>query len=147
MPNNAILSKAVDVGQSIPPIHPLRKFLMPSDLVVVDSSSRSEGGVHQFYVLACNKRSILNVSTRDQPLLPFYHKVFKTSHAPNPSSESTLDGNDEIAYPGSEARRLTSQVPLPTYSCVPTKRTKDRSCSWYVPPVLQTTKFFEFTPV
>jgi hypothetical protein len=36
-----------DVGQSIPPIHPIRKFLTRSRPVVVDGSSRSEGGVCQ----------------------------------------------------------------------------------------------------
>jgi len=94
----------VEVGQSISPIRPLRKFLIRSDLVVVDGTSRSEGGggVHQvnLYVLAFHKRSMLNASTRDQPLLLFYHKVFKTSNAPNASSESTLADNNETACVG-----------------------------------------------
>lgn len=44
----------VDVGRSIPSIHLPRKFLIYSDQVVVDDSSRSEGRVHQvnMYVTA-----------------------------------------------------------------------------------------------
>ena len=92
------------VGQSTP-IHPLCKFLIHSDLVVVNGRSRSEGDVHQvnLYVPIISGQleySIFHASTRDQPLLLFYHKVFKTSNAPNASSESTLANNDETACVG-----------------------------------------------
>jgi len=124
----------VKVGQSILLIHLLRKFLIPSDPVVVDGSSRSEGGAHRInlYVLACHKRLIFNTSTRDQPLLLFYHKVFKTSNVPDHSSESTLADNDETACVGGVRIKF-----LPTYPCIPTKQTKDCSRSWYVSPALK----------
>jgi ubiquitin len=53
----------VKVGKSTPPTHPLRKFLIHFHPVVVDGSSRSEGGICQvnLYVRfrSYHKRSML----------------------------------------------------------------------------------------
>jgi hypothetical protein len=59
--------RVAKVGRSIPPIHPLRNFLIRCDPVVVDGSSRSEGRVRQvnLYVLACYEHSMLPIHTFD----------------------------------------------------------------------------------
>jgi hypothetical protein len=58
-----VVNHNVNVGQSIHPIHPMRKLLICPHPVVVDGSSRSEGGVRQvnLYVLACHKCSMLTL--------------------------------------------------------------------------------------